>query len=126
VSEKVSELIKSTLKTNRPLSSLTNNLPKYKTTKIHTIPLTLYPRKGSRGISEFSQRHPRYTKIIALKNIVDVTGGKLIAVWSQSISGVIAIYPLVTFCDIHEIKREELFFFVPNTTRDTHMPHYAT
>jgi hypothetical protein len=31
---------------------------------IHTyIPLTLYPRRGSRGISDIPPRHPRFTKI---------------------------------------------------------------
>jgi hypothetical protein len=48
-----------------------------------------------------------------------MTGGKSIAVWSQSISGVSAINPLVAFYDIHGGKREVLFFyFVPETTRD--------
>jgi hypothetical protein len=29
---------------------------------LHTyIPLTLYPRRGSRGISNISPRHPRFT-----------------------------------------------------------------
>jgi hypothetical protein len=38
----------------------------------------------------------------------------------QSISGVIAINPLVAFYDIHGGKRQVLFFyFVPDTTRDT-------
>jgi hypothetical protein len=27
------------------------------------IPLTLYPRRGSRGISDILSRHPRFTKI---------------------------------------------------------------
>jgi hypothetical protein len=35
-----------------------------------------------------------------------VTGGKPIAVRSQSISGVNAINPLVAFCDIHGRKRK--------------------
>jgi hypothetical protein len=44
------------------------------------------------------------------------TGGKLIAVWSQYISGV---NPLVAFYDIHGRKREVLFFYiVPDTTRN--------
>jgi hypothetical protein len=48
-----------------------------------------------------------------------VTGDKLIAVLSQSVSGVNAINPLVAFYDIHGRKREVLFFyFVPDTTRD--------
>jgi hypothetical protein len=55
-----------------------------------------------------------------MRNTADVTGGKPIAVLLQSISGVSAINPLVAFYDIHEGKREVLFFyfFVPDTTRD--------
>jgi hypothetical protein len=58
-----------------------------------------------------------------VKNTADVTGGKLIAVLLQSISGVSALSrrrnPLVAFYDIHGGKREALFFyFVPDTTRD--------
>jgi hypothetical protein len=34
---------------------------------IHTyLPLTLYPRRGSRGISDIPLRHPRFTKISEL------------------------------------------------------------
>jgi hypothetical protein len=44
----------------------------------------------------------------------DVTGGKPIAALLQSISGISAVNPLVAFYDIHEGKREMLFFyFVP-------------
>jgi hypothetical protein len=54
-----------------------------------------------------------------MRNTADVTGGKPIAALLQSISGVIAINPLVAFYDIHGGKREVLFFyFVPDTTRD--------
>jgi hypothetical protein len=54
------------------------------------------------------------------KNTADVTGGKPIAVWSQSISSEGAINPLVAFYGIHGGKREVLFFyFVPDVTRDT-------
>jgi hypothetical protein len=54
-----------------------------------------------------------------MRNTADVTGGKPIAVFLQSISGVSAINPLVVFYDIHGGKREVLFFsFVPDTTRD--------
>jgi hypothetical protein len=46
-------------------------------------------------------------------------GGKPIAVSSQSISGVNAIYRVVAFY-IHGRKREVLFFyFAPDTTRDS-------
>jgi hypothetical protein len=52
-----------------------------------------------------------------MRNTADVTGGKPITIWLQSISGVDAVNPLVAFYDIHE--REMLFFFsVPDTTRD--------
>jgi hypothetical protein len=54
-----------------------------------------------------------------MRNAVDVTGGKPIAVTSQSSSGVSAIKPLVALYDIHGGKRKVLFFyFVPDTTRD--------
>jgi hypothetical protein len=39
-----------------------------------------------------------------------VTGGKPIAVWSQSITGVSAINPLVAFYDIHGRKGEAYSF----------------
>jgi hypothetical protein len=55
-----------------------------------------------------------------MRNTAGVTGGKPIAIWSQSISGVSAINPLVGFYDIHGRKGEVLFFyFVPDTTRDS-------
>jgi hypothetical protein len=54
-----------------------------------------------------------------MRNTADVTGGKPIAVWSQSIPGVSAVNPLVAFYDIHGRKGEVLFFyFVPDNTRD--------
>jgi hypothetical protein len=54
-----------------------------------------------------------------MRNTADVTGGKIIAVLLQPISGVSAINPLVAFSDIHGGKREMLFlYFVPDTTRD--------
>jgi hypothetical protein len=56
-----------------------------------------------------------------MKNTVDMTGDKPIAVLLQSISGVSAINPLFAFYDIHGGKRVVLFFyFVPDTTRDLH------
>jgi hypothetical protein len=87
--------------------------------RIHTyIPLTLYPRRGSRDISDSAPRRPRFTKITLLWGIPDVTGGKPIAVWSQSISGVSAVNPLVAFYDIRGRQREVVFFyFVSDTTR---------
>jgi hypothetical protein len=52
-----------------------------------------------------------------MKNTADVTGVKPIFVLLQSISDVSA-NPLVAFYDIHGGKREVLFYFVPDTTRD--------
>jgi hypothetical protein len=98
-----------------------NNWKKLKSISfyIHTyIPLTLYPRRGSRGISDIAPRPTFYQNYLAVRNTADVTGGKPIAVWSQSISGVNAINPIVALYDIHGRKSEVLFFyFVPDTTR---------
>jgi hypothetical protein len=54
-----------------------------------------------------------------MRNTVDVTGGKPIAVLLQSISGVSAINPLVAFYDIHGGKREVLFFYLARTPHET-------
>jgi hypothetical protein len=48
-----------------------------------------------------------------MKNTADMTGGKPIAVLLQSISGVSAINPTVSFYDILGG-----IYFVPDTTRD--------
>jgi hypothetical protein len=54
-----------------------------------------------------------------MSNTADMTSGKPIAVILQSVSGVSAINPLVTFYDIHGKNREVLFFyFVPDIKRD--------
>jgi hypothetical protein len=45
-----------------------------------------------------------------MRNTAGTAGGKPIAVFLQSISGVIAINPLVAFYDLHGGKREVLFF----------------
>jgi hypothetical protein len=59
-----------------------------------------------------------------MKNTADVTGGKPIAFFLQSISHVSAIKPLVAFYDIHGGTREVLFFyFVPDTTQDHYLLH---
>jgi hypothetical protein len=52
-----------------------------------------------------------------MRYTADVTGGKPIAVLLQSISSVSAINLLVAFYDIHGGKKE-VFYFVPDTTRD--------
>jgi hypothetical protein len=83
-----------------------------------------YSRNQVLSISDISLRHPRFTKITKLWETLQ-TGGWAIAVWSQSISGVSAINPLVAFYDIHGWKREVLFYyFVPYTHRIS-IPAYA-
>jgi hypothetical protein len=84
--------------------------------KVHThITLTLYLRRGRRGISDIPLRHPFYLTYLARRNTANVQ----VISPSQSISGVSAINLLVAFYDIHERKREVLFrYFVPDTTRD--------
>jgi hypothetical protein len=62
---------------------------------ITDIPLTLYPRRGSRGISEIPSRHPRFTTL-ATRNAADVTGGKPIAVRkNRKMGGVALALPFV-------------------------------
>jgi hypothetical protein len=57
-----------------------------------------------------------------MRNTADVIGGKPIAVFLQSISGVSAINPFVAFYDIYGEKREVLFFYyVPDTTQDLYV-----
>jgi hypothetical protein len=53
-----------------------------------------------------------------MRNTADVTGGNPIAIFSQSISGVIAINPLVAFYDIHGGKGE-LSFILSRTAHET-------
>jgi hypothetical protein len=48
-----------------------------------------------------------------MRNTADVTGGKPIAVFLQSISVVIAINPLVAFYDIDGGKRRAILLFCP-------------
>jgi hypothetical protein len=57
-------------------------------------------------------------------NTADVTGGKPIAVFLPSISGVSAINPLVTFYDIHGRKRE-VRFFLSRTPHETTILLYS-
>jgi hypothetical protein len=76
-------------------------------------------QKQHRHLRYSSETPTPYQNWLAMRNTVDVTGGKPIAVLLQSISGVSAINPLDAFYDIHGGKREVLFFyFIPDTTRD--------
>jgi hypothetical protein len=91
----------------------------------HTYINTYHSRFIPEGVAEtsqiFLQMAPTlYQNDLAMRNTADVTGGKPIAVWLQSISGGDAVNPLVAFYDIHGRKIEVLFFcFVPDTTRDS-------
>jgi hypothetical protein len=65
-----------------------------------------------------------YQNYLAMSNTADLTGGKPIAVWLQFISGVNAINTLDAFNDIPRRKREvPFFYFVPNTTLNSHSTH---
>jgi hypothetical protein len=86
------------------------------------IPLTLYPEGGSRGISDIPpKRHLRYSSetptfyqyYLAMSNTADVTNGKPIAVWSQSILAVNTINLLVAFYDIHGRKTSAILLTSP-------------
>jgi hypothetical protein len=55
-----------------------------------------------------------------MKNTADVTGGNPIAVLLQSLSGVIAINPLVVFYDIQKERDAILLFCLGHHTRLTH------
>jgi hypothetical protein len=77
----------------------TSNPPQLRKGAIHIyIPLTLYPRRGSIGISVIPPRQQRFYQL-ATRYTADVTGGKPIAIFLQSILGVSAINPLVAFYD---------------------------
>jgi hypothetical protein len=56
-------------------------------TYIHRyIPLTLYPQRGSRGLSDICVETPTFCQsYLAVRNTADVTNGKPIAVWSIEI-----------------------------------------
>jgi hypothetical protein len=73
---------------------------------MHTyLHATFYPRKDSRGITDIPPRHRRFTKMSAMRNASDVTGGKL--------------DPLFAIRDIPGKEGEVLFYSSgPNTTRD--------
>jgi hypothetical protein len=75
--------------------------------------LNTYIHTTHAGSPKGQQRHLQdaptfYQNDLAMRNTADMTGDKRIAVWLQSISGI--INPLVAFYDIHERKREVLFF----------------
>jgi hypothetical protein len=68
---------------------------------IHThIPLTLYPR-GIEVYQIFLRDTHVLPKLVSYEEHCRCDGGKPIAVFLQSISGEIAINPIVAFYDIH-------------------------
>jgi hypothetical protein len=84
---------------------------------MHTYHSRFIPERVAE-VSEESETPMFYQDQLAMKNTADVTGGKPNAFLLQSISGVNAINPLVTFYNIHGGKRGMLFFyFVPDSTR---------
>jgi hypothetical protein len=89
-------------------------------TYVRNIPFTLYPRRGSRGVSNIPPRHPRFQKYLAMSNIGDVIGGKPIAGWSESISGENADIPLVAFSTSME-ERERCYSLILSR-RQRHIP----
>jgi hypothetical protein len=76
------------------------------------IPRTLSSQRSSKGISETKNYLP-------MLNTADVTGGKPIAVWSQSISGVNAINPLVDFTTSMEESERCFSFILSRTPQET-------
>jgi hypothetical protein len=62
------------------------------------IPLTFHPKGAADTSQILLQNTHALLKWPSYKSdTADVTGGKLIAIWSQSISGVRAVNPLVAF-----------------------------
>jgi hypothetical protein len=55
-----------------------------------------------------SFRRRRLLSKLVMRNTADETGGKPIAVWSHSTSGVSVVNPLVNFYDIHGKNGEVL------------------
>jgi hypothetical protein len=85
---------------------------------------TYHSRLISKGVVEASQiflweRLTFNQNYLAMRNTADLTSGKPIAVWLQSISDGDAVNPLAAFYDIHGRTREVLVFCsVLDTTQD--------
>jgi hypothetical protein len=81
-------------------------------TYIHTfIPLTLYPRRGSRGISDIAPRRPSFTKITKLWETLQTWQVVSPSPSDQSSSVVIAVNPLLAFPNIYGRKIVLFFYF---------------
>jgi hypothetical protein len=106
-------LFKITLPPNFDSMSVSNNIYScigYTFLCIHTYHSRFIPE----GVPEISQIFLRDSlqNDSAMRNTTDVTGGKPIAVWLQSISDVSAVNSLVVFYDIHGRKRKGATLFV--------------
>jgi hypothetical protein len=89
----------------------------YVCTYLHTA--HALSRRGSKDLRYSSEISTLYQNSLVMRNTADVTGGKPIAVWSQSISGVSAINPWAAFYDMHGRKGEVLFIYaVPDNTQE--------
>jgi hypothetical protein len=80
-------------------------------TFIHTT--HTHSPQGQQGHPRYSPETPLYQNYLAMSNTADVTGGKSIAVWSQSISGTNAINPLDAFYDPWKKERGAVLLFCP-------------
>jgi hypothetical protein len=86
------------------------------------IPLTLNPRRASRGrLRYFSETPTFYQNDLTMRNTADVTGGKPITVWSHSISDGSTVNPLVAFYDFHRRERECYYFVLSHALHETYI-----
>jgi hypothetical protein len=86
----------------------------YRFSEILYIPHMLYSRRGSSHLRYSFETPTFYQNYLAMRNTAGVTSSKPIAVWSQSMSCVGAVNPLVAFYDIHGWKgeRERCYSFI--------------
>jgi hypothetical protein len=80
----------------------------------HTNINNIYPRRGSRGISDIPPR-PRLTKMAQLWGVLQTGQVVSSSPSDRSLSSVSAINRLVVFYD-NRIKREVFFYSVPDST----------
>jgi hypothetical protein len=72
---------------------------------IHTSTHALFPKGQQRHLRFYFETPTFYQNYLAMSNTADVTG-KPIAIWSQSISGLSVMNPLVAFYDMHGRKEK--------------------
>jgi hypothetical protein len=81
---------------------------------IHTYHSHVISKRVSKHLRYSYEIPTFYQNDLAVKNTADWIGGKPVAVWSQLISSVRAINPLVAFYDIHERYSSEIPTFYHN------------